>query len=58
MLGQVSVKMEKTSNQLFTENMTKELYISLMEKHLKEMKRKAGKTLSLYEIITLSIQVI
>ena len=27
----------KTSIQLFTENMTKELYVSIMEKHLKEM---------------------
>ena len=31
----VSVKVGKTSIQLFTENMTKELYVSIMEKHLK-----------------------
>ena len=32
----------KTSIQLFTENMTKELYVNIMEKHLKEMERMAG----------------
>ena len=48
----------KTSIQHFTENMTKELYVSIMEKHLKEMERMAGKTLSWYEIMTLNIQVI
>ena len=36
----------KTSIQLFTENMTKELYVSIMEKRLKEMERMGGKTLS------------
>ena len=36
----------KTSIQLFTENMTKELYVSIMEKHLKEIETMAGKTLS------------
>ena len=48
----------KTSIQLFTENMTKELYVSIMEKRLKEMETIGGKTLSWYEIITLNIQVI
>ena len=51
-------KSGKTSIQLFTENMTKELYVSITEKHLKEMERMAGKTLSWYEIMTLSIQAI
>ena len=37
----------KTSIQLFTENMTKELYVSIMEKHLKEMERMAGKNFEL-----------
>ena len=48
----------KTSIQLFTENMTKELYVSIMEKLLKEMETMGGKTLSWYEIMTLNIQVI
>ena len=48
----------KTSIQLFTGNMTKELYVSIMEKHLKEMETMAGKTFSWYEIMTLNIQVI
>ena len=49
----------KTSIQLFTENMTKELYVSIMEIHLKEMERMAGKNFELiYDIMTLSIQVI
>ena len=48
----------KTSIHHFTENMTKELYVSIMEKHLKEMERMAGKTLSWYEINTINIQVI
>ena len=38
--------------------MTKGLYVNIMEKHLKEMERMAWKTLSLYEIMTLNIQVI
>ena len=29
----------KISIQLFTENMTKELYVSIMEKHLKEIEK-------------------
>ena len=37
----------KTSIQLFTENMTKELYVSIMEKHLKEMERMTGKNFEL-----------
>ena len=45
----------KTSIQLFTENITNELYFSIMEKHLKEMETMAGKTLSWYEIMTLNI---
>ena len=36
-------KGRKTSIQLFAENMTKGLYVSIMEKHLKEMERIAGK---------------
>ena len=48
----------KTSIQHFTENMTKELYVSIMEKRLKKMETKGGKTLSWYEIMTLNIQVI
>ena len=48
----------KTNIQLFTENMTKELYVSIMEKRLKEMETMGGKTLSWYEIMTLNIQVI
>ena len=51
-------KWGKTSIQLFTENMTKELYVSIMEKRLKEMETMGGKTLSWYEIVTLNIQVI
>ena len=51
-------KVGKTSIQLFTENMTKELYVSIMEKRLKEIETMGGKTLSLYEIMTLNIQVI
>ena len=38
-------KNRKTSIQLFTENMIKELFISIMEKHLKEIKIIARKTL-------------
>ena len=41
MLGQV--KVEKKSTQLFTENMTKELFVSIMEKHLEEMEAIAEK---------------
>ena len=37
----------KTSIQLFTENITKELYVSIMDKHLKEMERMAGKNFEL-----------
>ena len=48
----------KTSIQLFTENMTKELYVSIMEKRLKEMETMGGKTLSWYKIMTINIQVI
>ena len=48
----------KASIQLFTGNMTKELYVSIMEKHLKEMETMARKTFSWYEIMTLNIQVI
>ena len=36
----------KTSIQSFTENMTKEQYVSIMEKRLKEMETMAGKTFS------------
>ena len=36
----------KASIQLFTENMTKELYVSIIEKRLKEMETMGGKTLS------------
>ena len=46
MLGQVLLKVEKTSIKLFTENMTKGLYFSIVEKHLKEMETMEGKTLS------------
>ena len=38
--------------------MAKELFVSIMEKYLKEMGTMAGKTLSWYEIIILNIQVI
>ena len=48
----------KTSIQSLTENMTKEQYVSIMEKRLKEMETMAGKTLSWYKIMTLNIQVI
>ena len=58
MLGQVLVKVKKTSIQYFTENMIKEIYVSIMEKHLKEMETMARKTLNWYEIMTLNIQVI
>ena len=37
----------KTSIQLFTENMTKKLYVSIMEKHLKEMERMIVKSFEL-----------
>ena len=37
----------KTSIQLFTDNMTKELYVSIMEKHLKEMKTMTVKNFKL-----------
>ena len=40
-------KNRKTSIQLFTENMIKELFISIMEKHLKEMEAMAGKNFEL-----------
>ena len=43
----------KTIIQLFTENITKELFVCIMEKRLKEMKTMAGKTLGWYEIIIL-----
>ena len=36
----------KTSIQSFTENLTQELYVSIMEKRLKEMETMGGKTLS------------
>ena len=39
-------KGRKTSIQLFAENMTKELFVSVIEKHLKEMETMTGKTLS------------
>ena len=39
MLGQVKVERKK-SIQLFTENMTKKLFVSIMEKYLKEMEAK------------------
>ena len=58
MFGQVLVKEEKQVFSFFTENMTKELYVSIMEKRLKEMETMGGKTLSWYEIMTLNIQVI
>ena len=47
MLRQALVKVEKTSIRLFTENMTKELYVSIMEKHLKEIETMAGKNFEL-----------
>ena len=36
----------KTSIQFFTENMTKELYVRIMEKYLKEIESMSGKFLS------------
>ena len=51
-------KSGKRSIQIFTENMTKELYVSIMEKHWKKWKEWQGKTLSWYEKMTLNIQVI
>ena len=39
-------KSGKTSIQLFTENIAKELFVSIMKKHLKEVETMAGKTLS------------
>ena len=36
MLGQVLVKIKK-SNQLFTQSMIKELFVSIFEKYLKEI---------------------
>ena len=41
------VKVENTSIQLFTENMTKELHVSIMEKHLKETETIAVKNFEL-----------
>ena len=58
MFVQVLVKEEKQVFSFFTENMTKELYVSIIEKRLKEMKTMGGKTLSLHEIMTPNIQVI
>ena len=45
----------KTSIQSFTENLTQELYVSIMKKDLKEMETIAGKALSWYEIMSLNI---
>ena len=43
MFGASQRKSIKKSIQLFTEIMTKELYVFIMEKHLKEMETMAGK---------------
>ena len=45
----------KISIQSFTENLTQELYVSIIKKDLKEMETIAGKTLSWYEIMALNI---
>ena len=49
----VFVKVENKYSIIFTENMTKELYVCIMEKYLKEMKPSTGKTLSWNEIMVL-----
>ena len=46
MFGQVLVKIKKSNIQIFTENMIKGLFGSIMEKHLKEMEIMGRKTLS------------
>ena len=51
-------KMGKTSIHHFTENMNKELFVSIMEKYLKEIETMVGKTLSWYKIMILNIQAI